>query len=282
MPTFELICLANSKKHGGRCVAGLRTDGGGWVRPVGPTPDAVLQPRHYRLDDGTEARVLDVVQIGCQEPVPKPHHPEDWVVDGTRWRLARRPATQEHRALLRRHLTTTSLLLENWVDRVPYDAYTVRPAKASLTLVAPERLEWVVKVNERGERRFRVRFVLKGRHYDLSLTDPLWEQRLNRLPLGTHPRGAVDGLRPDDEVLLTISLGEPFQADPRHDPCCYKLVAAVIALSALERGDAFRDKSAFAIVRARSTSVEALDPSAYPDPFPTLDEDDRRRKVKTE
>lgn len=28
MPVVEMVCLANSYKHGGRCVAGLRTDGG--------------------------------------------------------------------------------------------------------------------------------------------------------------------------------------------------------------------------------------------------------------
>jgi len=34
MPSVDLICLANSHKWNFRCVAGLRVDGGGWVRPV--------------------------------------------------------------------------------------------------------------------------------------------------------------------------------------------------------------------------------------------------------
>ena len=34
MPSLDLICLANSSKLGSRCLAGLRVDGGGWVRPV--------------------------------------------------------------------------------------------------------------------------------------------------------------------------------------------------------------------------------------------------------
>ncbi len=33
MPQFGIICLANSRKNGGHCVAGLRMDGGGWLRP---------------------------------------------------------------------------------------------------------------------------------------------------------------------------------------------------------------------------------------------------------
>jgi hypothetical protein len=34
MAQVDLICLANSRKLGGRCVAGLRLDGSGWVRRV--------------------------------------------------------------------------------------------------------------------------------------------------------------------------------------------------------------------------------------------------------
>jgi hypothetical protein len=49
MPTVEIICLANSRKHSGRCVAGLRTDGQGWIRPVGPSDNGTLFPWHYTL-----------------------------------------------------------------------------------------------------------------------------------------------------------------------------------------------------------------------------------------
>jgi hypothetical protein len=44
MPTFEMICLAKSSKRGGICIAGLKTDGSGWLRPVSPcnTPKTCL------------------------------------------------------------------------------------------------------------------------------------------------------------------------------------------------------------------------------------------------
>ena len=77
MPTFEILCLANSKKHGGRCVAGLRTDGGGWVRPVADTEDGALFPEHYMLPDGSEPRIMDILRISPRECRPRPHQPEN-------------------------------------------------------------------------------------------------------------------------------------------------------------------------------------------------------------
>src|SRR5687768_8614729 len=95
MPAVEMICLANSKKHGGRCVAGLRLDGQGWVRPVGVGKDGTLYPRQYRLTDGTSARVLDRLRVQLYAPHPKPHHPEDWYVSGAPWELLARPAPRD-------------------------------------------------------------------------------------------------------------------------------------------------------------------------------------------
>ncbi|WP_375233212.1 dual OB domain-containing protein [Pseudomonas syringae] len=38
--TLDMVCLANSWKHGGRCIAGKIYGGdrsGEWIRPVSPT-----------------------------------------------------------------------------------------------------------------------------------------------------------------------------------------------------------------------------------------------------
>jgi hypothetical protein len=274
MPTFELICLANSKKHGGRCVAGLRTDGGGWIRLVGPS-GGVLLPSHYRFDSGSTTRVLDVVRVGCAGAHPKPHHPEDWMIDGTPWKLVARPAGSKQLEVLQQHLTRQSMLLQNWGDRVPYDSYCIRPAASSLALVAPEKIEWAVRLNEHGARRMRVLFTLNGRSYDLPLTDPQWEQRVNRLSPGTHPRNDVADLKPEDELLLTISLGEPFQVDVIHDEYCFKLVAGVVVLPPRDLYRAIR-RPVFAVVRARATDAEQADLSDYPDPFPSFSDDSER------
>ncbi len=57
---LDIICLANSRKLTGRCVAGLRTDGMGWVRPVSALPDGTLSMKDYTLDHGNEVELLDI------------------------------------------------------------------------------------------------------------------------------------------------------------------------------------------------------------------------------
>ena len=74
--SYDIVCLANSRNHGGRCVAGLRTDGGGWLRPVGQLPDGTLYPSDYHLNDLTEPGALDVIRVGVLAPRPLDHQPE--------------------------------------------------------------------------------------------------------------------------------------------------------------------------------------------------------------
>jgi hypothetical protein len=66
MPAFEIICLANSTKYGGRCIAGLKTDGSGWLRPVSPRADGTLYPEHYMLDGNKEPELFDILEMNVQ------------------------------------------------------------------------------------------------------------------------------------------------------------------------------------------------------------------------
>jgi hypothetical protein len=226
MPVVELICLANSRKHAGRCVAGLRTDGKGWIRPIGPRQEGVLFDRHYTLRDGSVPGVLDVLRISLIGPRPEPHHPENWLINPARWQLVARPAAANHLAFIEPFIARGPDLLGSRTDREDFHSFLEAPAPASLVLVRPEQLAWRVVEKRDGARQARVQFMLGVAGYNLAVTDPIWEQRLGRLPLGTHPATAA-GLKPDDEVLLTVSLSEPFQ-----DGLCYKLVAGVIVLPA--------------------------------------------------
>ena len=220
MPTWDVVCLANSAKHGGRCVAGLRLDGGGWVRPVSTEAEGVLQPWHYTLTTGGEAALLDVLSMRLLGPRPDPHHPENWRMGHGLWDLVARPLPPEARAVLYDALTLGPALLGDTGDRIEYRCLESIPAKASLALVRPDDLAWQVRDSvHSGRRQTRAIFALGGARYNLSLTDPLWLNRLGGLPLGLHP---YEGRA----VLLTVSLSEPFA----RDGFCYKLVAGVICL----------------------------------------------------
>ena len=74
-------------------------------------------------------------------------------------------------------------------------------------------------------------FALRGARYILKVTDPAWYDRLNRVPEGDYAQDA-GVLDPNDRVLLTVSLGEPFGTERK----CYKVVAAVIVAPKELRG----------------------------------------------
>jgi hypothetical protein len=227
--TLEMLCLANSRKMQGRCVAGLRTDGQGWIRPVSAGADGTLHLADYRLPDGTEPRLLDTIAIGVRGPKPEPHQPENHQISRTSWRLLARPGPNEVpdtvQDLLHTSVVKGPLLLGSFGDKCDYGPLKRQPAAASLALIVPDALAWVIQSGYRGNRQTKAEFRLTRTPYCLSVTDPVWAQRLAHLPNGRYPKEAA-GLRADDKVLFTISLSEPL-AWNNH---CYKLVAGVIVL----------------------------------------------------
>ena len=176
METIEIICLANSRKIGGKCVAGLRVDGGGWVRPVSANETGTLLPYQCRLEDGMEARTLDFIKIPILRPLPKSHQPENWLIDeNVPWRLVSRPAPRNLIHILRSHLVSGPCLFGNTYDRVPAIYFSSTPASSSLALIVPENLHLYVTTNINNKKQVRAKFSLSGAPYSLVVTDPLWD-----------------------------------------------------------------------------------------------------------
>lgn len=78
--TIRMICLANSRKIGGRCVAGIDVNTGEWVRPVRDNGGA-LTLDDISYEDGTIPRVLDIIDVPVSERQPLYYQPENWVID---------------------------------------------------------------------------------------------------------------------------------------------------------------------------------------------------------
>lgn len=146
MPTVNIICLANSKKLGGRCIVGLRLDGKGWIRPVGPSETGELYPEHYILDDGTAPKLLDILTIYVSHPDPKPYQPENWLISKGKWKLKIRPSDSEEAMqvllpLLEKLSEEGPDLFGNYSDRARSDFLLKNPPESSIVLVAPERVK---------------------------------------------------------------------------------------------------------------------------------------------
>lgn len=221
MASFELICLANSRKLRERCVAGIRTDTGGWVRPISPAQHGELTYSQRNLANAGDPRKFDVISVGVANHVPTPSQPENWLIDGNPWRLISRPAPPNLHTVLNSTIHAGGKLFGTISDRVAVGTFSITPASESLVLIKPENLRWFT--NSYGKAR--VLFATSGFNYDLAVTDPPFEAQIKALKNGNHKSTAL-GIEDEDRLLFTISLSEPFEGN------YFKLVAAVLILPA--------------------------------------------------
>ena len=225
MIIVEMICLANSRKEGGRCIAGIRTDGKGWIRPVSPIIGGTLYGYHYSLQNGSEVQVLDLIEVPLIKPLSQPHQPENWLIEtSVKWKLIQRPASKRSLEILDNYINTGPFLFGDDCDRIAASTYQYQKSPESLTLISPSDFKFEVKLNQyRGNLQKRLIFSLGGAEYNLVLTDPRFENFLEKQGLGVFTPIQL-GFSSNQKVYLTISLGEQFRS--YH----YKLVASVIFL----------------------------------------------------
>jgi len=224
MPVFDILCLASSNKMRGSCVAGLRLDGGGWIRPVARTPHGELYPAHYILQDGTCPQLFDRIRIPFVGHRPSAHQPENWLIADGPWQLVARGLTPDSSSLLESHLVGGPALLGDFSHKISSDRFETEPARASLCLTRPANLRCRIEHHPYNAHKASAQFQLAGTSYLLSITDPAWLDAFRALPPGVYPVTAC-GIAADTTVLLTISLSDPWE-----DGYCYKLVAGILPL----------------------------------------------------
>ncbi|MTJ13780.1 hypothetical protein FJR11_14520 [Anabaena sp. UHCC 0187] len=245
MLTFDIICLAKSTKHGGICLAGIKTDGTGWLRPVSNRINGTLYPEHYTMRDGREVQLFDIIRIPMIRYEPKCHQPENWLIHYSyKWQILGQATLEEVKKLIKPEINQNSTepkLLGNFEKRIRYEDLEISPIKSSLTMINPEELKWQIKYNSENEKTFRCLFSLCGNFYDLPITDPIWIDKLCFLEAGIYSCEEVieklnlENFEPD-KFRLTISLSEPFQPSFKSEETfCYKLVASVINVSDISK-----------------------------------------------
>ena len=80
----RMVCLANSRKLAGRCVAGRLLEDcqpKGWVRPVSNREHEEVSEYERQYYDGSDPKLLDVIDVPLLEPRPKNYQPENWLLD---------------------------------------------------------------------------------------------------------------------------------------------------------------------------------------------------------
>jgi hypothetical protein len=221
----RILCLANSYKHDNRCVAGISLVTKQWVRLVGKQVPGCLTLKEASYPNGKEVALLDVFEAELGEKCGSKCHPEDVYVTEKPWQPVRRADEPRGERFLSGCAGKGPAILQGCGDRVYGRQIEGHPAEKSLELIRPDDLWWWIR-DDTGKRKnralFRAGHVGRTR-YDLPVTDPIWIQKLNRLPSGIYPHANfLDGKTL--KTFLTISLSEPF------DGFHYKLVAGVVCL----------------------------------------------------
>ena len=213
----RLVCLANSYKHGERCIAGKSLETGEWVRPVSSEGHGEI-PWRARLIGGREPQPLDVLDIPLEDQGPDYGcQPENRLLAPGAWQKAGGICAAEVMKYV--DAVEDRPLFYNYVDRVPMTIFQRIPQARwrSLQLVHCYYADF--HRDARKPDDWRVTFEYHGAEYaGLKVTDPAACVRLGRKE------------RLDGPFVLTISLGMPFRPTNTAKEYCFKLVAAVVRL----------------------------------------------------
>lgn len=220
MPEMKrIICLANSRKLNGRCVAGKQVGDGTWVRPVSAREHEEVSEYERQYPDGSDPKVLDLIDIPLIEARPKGYQQENWLLDpDAYWQKAGTANWDELQARLDPPgpLWINGFRTNRTNDRIPLNV--AANIDSSLRLIkVPSMTLSVFKPGQafgNPKRRVQGRFGYAGHDYQLWVTDPIYEREMLARPDGDYDA--------DGECVLTVSLGEPY------NDACYKLIAAII------------------------------------------------------
>lgn len=214
------VCLANSKKYGERCIAGIelttgrerkyeivkRDDKPKWIRPV--TKEAHGAVPAYLVN---HIKLLDVVEIDVTEEASNGYQCENCLFDLRSIKVI--DAIQpRHESLDKLCDNDQSVLFGNERSKVPSEM--IQAITHSLIFIRPQYAEIVV--SEVNANQYRLRFIYNHNHLDLPITDVRFIALLdNRGSITLEVIGAK-------VKYIAVSLGVEYE---KH---YYKLIAGVV------------------------------------------------------
>jgi len=222
--TVKIVCLANSRKISGRCIAGKEIDvdgkAGRWIRPISLRSSHEISEEERRYSNGETARLLDIIEIPCTQPVLKGYQIENMLIDDRfYWQHKGRIDWQSLKSMLDKPspLWTNSFSTRYYGQNNRIPENLIDPQEGSLRLIALDQIVLSAgpKAPAFGNMKpvVRASFDFAGDHYCLDVTDPAVEATCLRAGSGEYVW---------DSALACISLGELW------DGYAYKLVTSII------------------------------------------------------
>lgn len=228
----QIICLANSWKRGDRCIAGINSLKGQWIRPVSSLPDGRI-PKEMRLINRREPALLEILEIPLAKTGPDfDFECENLSVLPGNWRKV----GQVSPGYLSKYCSQEEYILHNDQRSVTVNFMQSLPVEQRRTLQLVKAVEFLVRSRgqrfEGGEKWEGSIVITNGQCLTATITDPVFTRRLE---LGYHPK---------NPCLVTVSLSMPWRpVDWEGDDPCWKLIAGVVELEQVTKNKVSLEKN---------------------------------------
>jgi len=216
--TIRFVCLANSVKEGGRCLAGIELNnnneplieknGPKWIRPVCKTQHGKIYT-HWVM----HIKLLDIVEIeSTGTPVKPSYQSENIYFKDEDLKVVGR----FERGELSRLCDNRYYIFGNWGKALSTDEIVF--LDHSLVLLHIDEFQVTEKINldDPGKKKVRLQFSYNGTAYDFPVTDPVFLQLY---------ANNASILKVIGSLYLCVSIGINFNG------WYYKLVAGIIPAS---------------------------------------------------
>ena len=221
-PVKTVICLANSRKHGAFCFAGIDSESGKWVRPVSQLDDGRVE-RAAMTDDGTLPGLCDIVEIPLDKTGPDfGFESENFSILPGQWRVKGRLEP----AQLLGFCAGDRYILHNGDSHVTVEYLKSLPFELRRTLQLVEAFNFEAfstGASAQGGNKWNGSFIsLSGERLCARITDPALVEKLER------------GYCPGGHCLVTVGLSMPYTPERwnREGEPCWKLIAGVVEMEA--------------------------------------------------
>ena len=213
-----MVCLANSRKWSGRCIAGKIMTSKKWIRPISSRVSEEISEEERRYENGKMPRLLDIIRIPVISHQATMHQTENYIIDNEYYWEKIETLLDGLKTMLDTPTdlwgTTTPNSYNGKHDRVPEN----NEYRNSLYLIKPTSLNIIVRKEFNAKRKVRAEFSYKNIIYNFTITDPIIERQYLAKADNTFNL-------PIENRYLCVSLGLPFNS------YCYKLVASIIEIT---------------------------------------------------
>lgn len=209
----KIVCLANSKKSNGRCIAGKEIISKSWIRPISRSEKGELSLDQISYSDNSLPEVLDIIEVYFEKNIPKSYQPENILIAYKKWQRISKITFFELEKI--EDHPENIWLIGEYPDKISSSFFISKKIEESLLLIRPEDFQIEVKKRDPFPNRVGAVLQYKGKKYNLGITDiKIKNTYLNK-------DEGIYNIKYKD-LFLCISLGEEYYS--YH----YKLIASVI------------------------------------------------------